>query len=315
MVAQRSTSSKKTVPMAIEEEEDDWVFPDGCRRRRDGTLSKIVRNFGFGSNLDKSKMTSRGLKPLRTRRAVLKEWRLAFNQRGFPPIEPSFANLEFTGNPHDEVHGVLYDLSLDDFQTLWRGEGSGDWYATTIVNCKLYDGELSVPSDEPAWESPEESLGTLKQKSSSSLPQNDCVYVSTVIFTSLAKKLTKSGIDVPPSARYANLLVAGGASAELDLKYQQRLKAIPTALAPPSLIAVMWRRRINVHQFWCRQKGILQVLFGTMNRAHGSILRWFGCYLADLNMPQLFQCYAMGIFILPNMMQLPFIWGLECLGF
>ena len=58
-----------------------------------------VRYFAFGSNLDPSKMASRGKNasaiPYAKRWAcVAHGYRLAFNMRGFPPLEPAMAGIE-----------------------------------------------------------------------------------------------------------------------------------------------------------------------------------------------------------------------------
>ena len=59
----------------------------------------LVRYFAFGSNLAKSKMGSRGknssaLAYERRWPAVAHDQRLAFNMRGFPPLEPAMAGIE-----------------------------------------------------------------------------------------------------------------------------------------------------------------------------------------------------------------------------
>ena len=59
----------------------------------------LVRYFAFGSNLAKSKMGSRGknssaLAYERRWPAVAHNQRLAFNMRGFPPLEPAMAGIE-----------------------------------------------------------------------------------------------------------------------------------------------------------------------------------------------------------------------------
>ena len=59
----------------------------------------LVRYFAFGSNLASSKMGSRGknssaLAYERRWPAVARDQRLAFNMRGFPPLEPAMAGIE-----------------------------------------------------------------------------------------------------------------------------------------------------------------------------------------------------------------------------
>jgi len=61
---------------------------------------------------------------------------------GFPPIEPSFANIEPCDG--DQVHGVVLDLTPEDFSVLWNGEGSGRWYATKSITITCYNGGIST---------------------------------------------------------------------------------------------------------------------------------------------------------------------------
>ena len=85
-----------------------------------------VRYFAFGSNLDPSKMASRGKNasaiPYAKRWAcVAHGYRLAFNMRGFPPLEPAMASIAESAD--DECPGCVYEMALDDYEALWRSEG------------------------------------------------------------------------------------------------------------------------------------------------------------------------------------------------
>lgn len=114
-----------------------FPFPEYCISKSTG----LVHNFAFGSNLSLEKMASRGLRSVTNPRpAILQNFKLFFNQLGFPPIEPSFANIE----PCDgaQVHGVVFDLTPEDFSVLWNGEGSGRWYATASITITCYDGSI-----------------------------------------------------------------------------------------------------------------------------------------------------------------------------
>ena len=83
----------------------------------------LVRYFAFGSNLAKSKMGSRGknssaLAYERRWPAVARDQRLAFNMRGFPPLEPAMAGIE--PSPGQECPGCVYEMSRDAYEALWR---------------------------------------------------------------------------------------------------------------------------------------------------------------------------------------------------
>ena len=79
----------------------------------------LVRYFAFGSNLAKSKMGSRGknssaLAYERRWPAVAHDQRLAFNMRGFPPLEPAMAGIEPSPGQECPVRpGVGNELQFD----------------------------------------------------------------------------------------------------------------------------------------------------------------------------------------------------------
>ncbi|KAK3266886.1 hypothetical protein CYMTET_24522 [Cymbomonas tetramitiformis] len=102
----------------------DVRFPAKCISPASGT----VYSFAFGSNLLEDKMTVRGVTPSSAINVILHGWSLKFNQLGFPPCEPTFANV--VPAPGECVHGVLYELNLEAFEVLWLSEGAGKWCAT-----------------------------------------------------------------------------------------------------------------------------------------------------------------------------------------
>ena len=89
----------------------------------------LVRYFAFGSNLASSKMGSRGknssaLAYERRWPAVAHDQRLAFNMRGFPPLEPAMAGIE--PSPGQECPGCVYEMSRDAYEALWRRDPCGN---------------------------------------------------------------------------------------------------------------------------------------------------------------------------------------------
>ena len=103
-------------------------FPSHCV-----SADGLCRNFSFGSNLTAAKMLARGVKAQHmnssinlepnpnpkvnsAERAVLEDWALAFNQAGFPPLEPSFANI--VKEPGSSVHGIVYSMTPAAFDIL-----------------------------------------------------------------------------------------------------------------------------------------------------------------------------------------------------
>ena len=53
--------------------------------------------------------------------AVVRDHRLAFNLRMFPPLEPAMASIE--ASTGDCCEGALYTLTSQGYEELWRSEG------------------------------------------------------------------------------------------------------------------------------------------------------------------------------------------------
>jgi hypothetical protein len=77
------------------------------------------------------------MRPTKTERAVLKDYRLVFNQPGIPWLEPSFANIEEA--PGEYIEGVLYEITGEEMVRLDISEGNG---AYDIVTSNV-EGEVS----------------------------------------------------------------------------------------------------------------------------------------------------------------------------
>jgi hypothetical protein len=197
---EEATPSSSTVE-ALQDEVTNtfpFPFPRHCIRA-DG----LVANFAFGSNLSAEKMRARGIPIERSCRAHCPGYVLTFNQQGFPPCEPSFANIEKRNNektqfPHD-IHGIVFFLKPENFAILWASEGSGGWYREETVSCISYDdGEIIE---------------------------------GVTAFLSLPKRLTNNGESQPPSLRYMNLMRNGSKNAGLEGEYVDFLNSLPAAPA------------------------------------------------------------------------------------
>ena len=79
----------------------------------------LVHYFGVGSNMLRSKIVSRGvngssIEVLEMRPALVRGHRLAFNMRGFPPLEPAMAGIEPSPGQECPVRpGVGNELQFD----------------------------------------------------------------------------------------------------------------------------------------------------------------------------------------------------------
>ena len=118
--------------------------------------------FGLGSNMLRSKLENRSvcgnkieIKSMQP--AFVENYRLAFNMRGFPPLEPGMGSLEPV-NPEEcskdqskplaaykenQCHGALVRLSASEYEKVMRSEGVGhgrndQGYEEVVVEAKPY---------------------------------------------------------------------------------------------------------------------------------------------------------------------------------
>ena len=154
----------------------------------------------------------RQLDPVASSAAVLPDHRLAFNIPGTPFIEPSWASVEPVqpqqNLPVEVVHGVLYKLTQDDFESVCRTEGVPFGYR--LHRCKVipYKGNDDCAGQE-----------ALVSPSSKSVPA----------FTLRAgrKNWRQSTVDIPPSRAYMNVLLRGAEEYSIDREYVNYLLNIP----------------------------------------------------------------------------------------
>lgn len=107
----------------------------GCRM----TVQDGIWNFAYGGNMNPGVLSERRkIVPLESVAACLQDYRLAFNTRGFPWIEPAFANVEYA--PGECVHGVLHRLTAEQFARLDRYEWGGVAYRHLELDAEAYDG-------------------------------------------------------------------------------------------------------------------------------------------------------------------------------
>lgn len=167
-----------------------------------------VRYFAFGSNLLLSKFTNRTTDaPQGSERmvATVANYRLAFNMRMFPPLEPAMASLEPSAG--DACEGALYLLALDSYNSLYRSEGGAmarPPYDEIVVPCTTCEGEMV-----------------------------NAITLRAAAFMRLRR-------DAPPSTRYLSLIRQGAAELGLSAPYRSRLERIPS-IAPSSALAAIAR--------------------------------------------------------------------------
>ncbi len=100
---------------------------------------KFIWNFAYGGNMSPGVLIERrGIRPAESVAGCLKDYRLVFNTRGFPWLEPVFANVEPA--PGAAVHGVLHRLTPSQLARLDRYEGGGWAYRHLELEVRAYDG-------------------------------------------------------------------------------------------------------------------------------------------------------------------------------
>jgi hypothetical protein len=179
--------------------------------------------FAVGSNLLQSKLANRSsnstISFLSFEPASVEGHRLAFNLRGFPPLEPGMGGIEPCAAA--TIHGALVCLPRAEYEKVWRSEGGG--------------------SKNPGYE---EYVVTARPYATSSAASPE---VQAIAFR--ARPHVRLPRDASPSRRYLNILLEGARELKLDPAYQLYLEQVspprpplhasgprpPPSLPPPSL--------------------------------------------------------------------------------
>lgn len=195
MIVTTSVSLSSSVPPASEPR----ALPPSVL----GNGGTRVRYFAFGSNLLLSKMAGRGeTEVLHREPGVVRDHRLAFNMRMFPPLEPSMASIEPSAGATCE--GALYTLSRAGYEALWRSEGGSmarPGYEEVVVSVAC--GEQVVQA-----------------------------------MTLRAAPWMRMSRDAPPSSRYKKLIVDGAQELGLSTEYVASLSRMPSASPGRALTAI-----------------------------------------------------------------------------
>jgi len=107
--------------------------------RQKPSAEKEVWNFAYGGNMNPNVLHERRrIHPLESVGGYIEGYRLSFTLRGFPWLEPAFANIEPA--PGEFIHGVLHRLTQNQFRRLDRFEGRGFAYRHLELDACAYDG-------------------------------------------------------------------------------------------------------------------------------------------------------------------------------
>lgn len=171
--------------------------------------------FGLGSNMSRQKLENRGINgekiEIKTMEAaVVKNYRLSFNMKGFPPAEPGMGSLEPIGSPVEallaygpgECHGALIQLTSENYEKVMKSEGvdgkSDQGYEEIVVDAYPY-GKSETP-------------------------------VKAIALR--AREHVRLDFDPAPSVRYMTILRDGAKELGLKKCYQDFLNDHPVEIAP-----------------------------------------------------------------------------------
>ena len=184
--------------------------------------NKSVYYFGLGSNMSREKLEGRSpdgqlIKIQRMEPAVVPNHRLAFNLKGFPPLEPGMGSLEPVESSNkallkykaNECHGALVKLSAQNYERVMRSEGVGTGSAQ-----QGYDEVVVTAIPYNRWRKPVQAVA-LRARSHVRLSQDPC-----------------------PSRRYMKILRQGAQELGLKEEYQHFLRDHPVQEVS------VWLRRI-----------------------------------------------------------------------
>lgn len=203
--------------------------------------NRPIYYFGLGSNMSRKKLENRGINGTKIEiqsmeAAVVPNYRLAFNLRGFPPIEPGMGSLEpidassraVMTYKYGECHGALVKLTPENYEKVMRSEGVGSGrsdqgYEEIVIDAYPYNRPLRP--------------------------------VKAVALR--ARQHVRLNYDPCPSARYMSILKEGAKELGLRPCYQDFLERHPVQALLP----------------WQRKEAIFNLIFTFFL---SSTLKWRG---------------------------------------
>ncbi|KAL3765770.1 hypothetical protein ACHAW5_004177 [Stephanodiscus triporus] len=216
--------------------------------------TKTYKYFAFGSNMASSTMIDmRDVSPIDSTAAILPGHVLRFNVPGLPLVEPSWASIEpvvddepggAATDDNDDVavvHGVLYELSGEDFATICRTEGvpfayslhrcrvlpyAGDGKtagADALRRAKAGVGGAAAGPDDDDDRRDDDGRSNYTTEVSKMTPMTTDWGVPAFTLRA-ARRGWRRGRDAPPSRSYLNVLIRGAREYELDGAYVRELE-------------------------------------------------------------------------------------------
>jgi hypothetical protein len=202
---------------------------------------KPIYYFGLGSNMSRKKIENRGINGTKIEikkmeAAFVPNYRLAFNLRGFPPIEPGMGSLEpvdssakaLLSYERGECHGALIQLTPENYEKVMRSEGVG--------NGQSDQGYEEIVVDAYPYEQSQSPVKAVALR---------------------ARDHVRLNFDPCPSARYMSILREGAEELGLRQSYQEFLKRHP----------------VEILARWQRKQAIFNIFFMF---SLSSLLKWRG---------------------------------------
>jgi gamma-glutamylcyclotransferase (GGCT)/AIG2-like uncharacterized protein YtfP len=90
----------------------------------------MIKYFAYGSNMDMSRLSNRGVNPETRGKGTLKNWKLKFNKKASAG-DWSFANIEQSEG--DIVEGLVFTIKESDLKLLDKFEGAPRHYRREIL--------------------------------------------------------------------------------------------------------------------------------------------------------------------------------------
>lgn len=165
-------------------------------------IGKTIWYLGYGANMNpKCLSDTRKVYPSKSIPCTVPNYELCFTVPGFPYMEPAFASVKRSCEKENgdssakmTLHGVVHEVTKDDFVQIQRTEGGGGHegmgYIVEVLKCHMYSGEI--------------------------------VEAVTLVYDA---KLERENIH--PSKRYSDLLIDGAKHHGVDEKYIRWLENQP----------------------------------------------------------------------------------------
>lgn len=99
----------------------------------------MIKYFAYGSNMDMSRLSTRGVNPITRNKGTLKNWKLKFNKKasagdwGFANIVPSEG---------DSVEGLVFMIKESDLKLLDKFEGAPRHYRREILTVETHSEDI-----------------------------------------------------------------------------------------------------------------------------------------------------------------------------